>query len=117
MPNIGTCFQIIPEGSNHFWIVISKAKSGQVLAVNLTDSENCQSPCHFEVNEHPTIVKPSCVFYKKANVFSAEKIDSELEKSTTVRKLDDFSPELVKRIIEGARSAEDLTLKFLKFLD
>ena len=33
-----------------------------------------------------------------------------------LRQLDDCSPELVKRIVAGAKQADDLTLKFLDYL-
>jgi hypothetical protein len=119
MPKIGTCFQLIPEGEDHhFWIVISKVVNGRVLVANITDSAKCfDSPCHFEVGEHATILKPSAVYYKKARTFNAKSVDERLAEGQFVRQLPDYPIELVDKIIAGARKADDLTLKLLKYLD
>ena len=114
----GTSFQVIPEGDNHFWIVISPEKDGCVLAVNTTDAAKCpDSPCKINVGDHPSIVKPSAIYYKKAREFSSEKIEKEIAEGKLVRRLADFNPGIVQRIIDGAKVADDLTLKLLKYLD
>jgi hypothetical protein len=74
------------------------------------------SPCHFNVGEHPTITKQSCVFYKKARTFDAINVDAQLADGQYVRQLPDYPLPLVNRIIEGAKMADDLTLKFLDYL-
>jgi hypothetical protein len=119
MPAIGTCFQVIPEGDNHFWIVISKIFDGRVFVVNITKSVKCpDSPCHFAVGEHSTITEPSAVFYRKARTFSATNVDAQLADGQLVRRLEDYPPELVKRIIDGAQTPDcGLTLKFLKYIE
>lgn len=117
MPAIGTCFQLIPEGDNHIWIVISKPLDGRVLCVNITDAERClDSPCQFERDEHCTIEKRSAVIYRKARTFEAVKVDAELAWGKFVRQFPPYSDALVKRIVEGAKQATDLTGKFLKYL-
>src|SRR2546426_1182410 len=114
MPSSGTVFQIIPEGGNHFWIVISEVMNGKVLAVNVTDAKHCQdSPCKIGVGDHPVIEKPSAVHYRKAREFDARLVDDRLAAGTLVRQLADCTPELLNRIIEGARIADDLTMRFL----
>lgn len=121
MPDIGTCFQLLLNDEteeNHFWIVISKPLDGRVLVANLTDEEHCpKSPCCFEADEHPIIKKTSVIYYYKARTFEAAAIDAQLKSHRHIRRLPSFSPELVQRIIEGAKIAEDLTIKLLKYLD
>ena len=76
MPLPGTVFQVKGDG-NHFWVVASKVKNGNVLAVNITDERNFpDSPCKIQAGEHPKIEKPSVAYYKKAREFSATEIDS-----------------------------------------
>src|SRR6266850_2129085 len=111
MPRPGTVFQIIPEGGNHFWIIISKEKDGLVLAVNTTDVRHCpDSACKVQVRDHPAITKPSAIYYRKAREFEASKIDALCAEGDLVRQLDDCSSVLLQRIISGAKKADDLTL-------
>ena len=117
MPHPGLFFQLIPEGGNHFWVVISPVMNGLVLAVNITDFENCpQSPCVFEAGAHAVITKRSVAFYRKAREFEARKIDHLLEAGQYLRRLQDFPPELLERLVAGARKADDLTFRFRKYL-
>jgi len=81
MAQLGTVFQIIPEGGNHFWFVISHEKDGLLLAVNVTDAVNCpDSTCVLNPGDHPAIVKPSAVYYRKARLFESQKIDALMTK-------------------------------------
>ena len=120
MPAIGTCFQLLINDEaeqNHFWVVVSEPIDGQVLIVNLTGREKCpDSPCHFAIGEHPAIIKPSVIYYYKARTHDAAIMDAQLGGGRYFRVLAPFSADLVNRIREGARNAEDLTLKFLKFV-
>jgi hypothetical protein len=117
MPEPGTVFQIVPEGGNHFWVVISAELNGKILAVNITDEGHCpDSPCKVAVGEHPRLVKASVAYYRKAREFEAVKVDEQLQNPTLVRRLENCSPELLRKIVEGARNAEDLTFRFLDYL-
>lgn len=117
MPTPGTVFQVIPEGGNHFWAVISAARNGLVLAVNITDIKHSpDSPCVIEVGEHPAVTKRSAVFYRKAREFEAERIDEFIAGGVQLRQLPDCSAALLARIIQGAKVADDLTFRFLDYL-
>jgi hypothetical protein len=117
MANPGTVFQLIPEGGNHFWVVISKEQDGMVLAVNTTDARKCpDSPCILEVREHPTIIKRTAIIYRKAREFESLKIDREIASGTYVRRLEDCSHVLLQRIINGAKVANDLTFRLRGYL-
>ncbi|HEY1662643.1 MAG TPA: hypothetical protein VGI03_09510 [Verrucomicrobiae bacterium] len=120
MPNKGTCFQLLlnPETEkNHFWIVISEIVDGRVLVANITDSLKCpDSPCHFTVDEHSTITKPSAVHYKRCRAYIAANIDIELSRGVSIRQLPDYPKPLVDRIIAGAKLADPITFKFQKYL-
>jgi hypothetical protein len=48
--------------------------------------------------------------------FDSAKIDKLCAQGSYLRQLDDCSPELVKRIVAGAKQADDLTLKLLDYL-
>jgi len=118
MPSPGTVFQL-HDGSttNHFWIVISREVNGRVLTVNVTDLSHCpDSPCRVNVGDHEAIEKPSVIYYRKAREFFAESLDSELAAGRFIRRLPDCRPEILQRIIEGARIADDLTQRFLIYL-
>ncbi|HEY6170458.1 MAG TPA: hypothetical protein VI454_20665 [Verrucomicrobiae bacterium] len=109
--------QLTIETRNHFWIVISSVKNGQVLAVNITDACHCpESPCKLLVGDHPVITKPSVVFYRKARLFDASAVDEQLKDGSSVRRLDDCSEALLKRIIKGAFESDDITRKLLDHL-
>lgn len=114
MPPPGTAFW--PIGS-HPWVVISRPIKGKVLAVNITDVGNCpDSPCKVNVGDHPCIKKPSAIYYKKAREFDAVKIDQELSSGKNAKKLSPCSPQLLARIVRGAKVADDLTAKLLDYL-
>ena len=117
MPQPGLVFQLTSEGDNHFWVVISPIVKGLVLAVNITDFAHCpDSPCVFEAGSHPIIYKKSSAYYRKAREFDADKIDQLLKDGQHVRRLTDFTPELLSRLVAGAKSSNDLTFRFLKYL-
>lgn len=117
MPRPGTVFQIVPEGDNHFWVVISAPLNGMVLAVNITDIENCpDSPCKIAIGEHECVRKESAVHYRKAREFDEGMVDLQLQNPELVRQLQECSPDLLRKIVEGAKNADDLTLRFLDYL-
>lgn len=117
MPKPGTVFQLKVDDGNHFWVVISEPKGGKVLTVNVTDARNSpDSPCKLKVGDHPIIVKPSVIFYRKSREFVAVMVDEQIAQGKSVKQLPDCSPELLQRIIAGAKSADDLTLRFLDYL-
>jgi hypothetical protein len=117
MAEPGTIFQLIQEGNNHFWVVISAPRNGLVLAVNATDSRKClDSPCHFATGEHPIITKPTAIIYRKAREFDPEKIDNEIADGKRIRGLGKLPLPLLQRIIEGARVSDDLTSRLLTYI-
>jgi len=106
----------VPEGGNHFWVVLSPVKNGRVLAANITDYAHCpDSPCVLETGDHPAITKRSVVYYRKAREFEAARIDLLITGGVQVRKLTDCRPEVLARIIAGAKVADDLTRRFLEY--
>src|ERR1035437_8665807 len=109
MAKPGTVFQLIPEGGNHFWVVISKEKNGMVLAVNTTDSQKCpDSPCFLQIGDHPAITKPTAIIYRKAREFESRKIDEQIASGRYVRQLVDCNATLLQKIISGAKVADNL---------
>jgi hypothetical protein len=116
MPKPGTVFQPLGDGY-HFWVVISKERKGHVLVVNVTDVKHApDSPCILQPGDHPNITKPSAVRYKDAQAFSAMNIDQQIVDGSYIRQLPDCSPQVLQRIIAGAKKADDLTLKLLNYL-
>jgi hypothetical protein len=117
MALIGTVFQVVPEGGNHFWVVISKEKKGMVLAVNSTDAKKCpDSPCKLHIGDHEAITKPSAIIYRFAREFEAAKIEALCDDGAYIRRLPNCSAALLQRIIAGAKQADDLTLRLLDYL-
>ena len=114
MPAPGTVFQLIGE-SHHIWVVASRELNGKVLCVNFTDAAKClDSPCQVSAGEHRSIVKPSAVFYRKAREFTAANIDAQLLQGAVV-KHEDCTAALLKKIVNGAFQADDLTARFLDY--
>lgn len=117
MPTPGTVFQLRLDGGNHFWVVISAPRNGKILAVNVTDARNApDSPCQINCGDHPEITKPSVIFYRKSREFDAAMVDAQIADGRAVRKLADCSPELLQRIIDGAKAADDFTIRLLDYL-
>jgi hypothetical protein len=115
MPKLGTGFQLIGD-EYHYWFVVSEEKNGKVLALNVTDEKHCpDSPCKLNEGDQAEIKKPSVVFYKKAREFPAQELDKQIQSGERIRKLTDCPQETLKRMVDGAFKATDLTLKFLNY--
>ena len=109
MPGPGLVFQMNPPDGNHVWIVISDEVGGCVLTVNVTDIAHYpDSPCVLQIGDHPAITKRSAIAYRRAKARPARRIDECIAEGT-LRRLSNCSPDLLARIIEGARQADDLT--------
>ena len=110
MAKIGTAFQGTWMDT-HLWVVISEPTSGgEVLCVNLTDSKNYpESTCHLAIGDHEFITKPSAIVYKSKGLklWSVTALQNSID-SQMVRQYDDFKPEIIKRIIEGAFASDDM---------
>lgn len=116
MPAIGTAFQVKGTGF-HFWIVISGPLNGKVLVVNLTDEEhNRDWTCRLAISDYCALTKPSVIFYRKAEEWSADKIDSELSSQERLKRLPDCPLNVVARIVAGAKVSEEFKRKLLIYL-
>jgi hypothetical protein len=118
MPLAGTMFRLSEQTINsHCWLVISEPLDGKVLCVNITDGGNCpDSPCHLAIGEHACITKPSAIVYRRAREFDAQKIVAEKARPVALSFLDEASPALLSKVIQGARQADDLTARLLSYL-
>jgi len=112
----GTVFQLVGQ-SFHRWVIVSVEREGRVLALNITDREwTPDSPCLIEQHEHPSLSKPSAIYYKKARTFIADEVRKELALQRSVRLLAPCPPNLLARIISGAFASDEFTASLLKFL-
>jgi hypothetical protein len=112
----GTIFRLLVGGS-HFHVVISNEMNSKVLCVNFTDSSNDpDSPCKLTPGEHECITKESVIPYRRAKEWPAKVVKDELEKGTAIQWVGQCSDDLLAKIIEGARKADDLTARFLEYL-
>jgi hypothetical protein len=118
MPLLGKVFRLTDQSvESHFWIIVSEPLDGKVLAVNVTDGANCpDSPCKLAVGDHPRITIPSAIIYRKAREFQASIIEHESQRPYHLQFFADATPELLEVIIAGARTADDLTAKLLRYL-
>gem|GEM_PF-2673708 len=83
----------------------------------MTDERHCvDSPCKLKIGDHPFITKNTAIYYKKAREFDAALIDKECASGERVRRLDDCTPQVLDRVISGARASDDLTAKLLAYL-
>lgn len=111
----GTVFKLNGDITTHYWIIISEEVDGKYLAVNITDINNYpDSTCLLNAGDHPVIIKPSCIFYKKAKRFPSAGMAETLAKHAIT--FEACSEELLKKIIEGAFISEDLTPSLLCYL-
>lgn len=54
--------------------------------------------------------------YRKAREFREDILSQEIKNPMDLKFFDDASPDLLKRIVEGAKVSDDLTAKFLDYL-
>jgi len=109
MAAVGTAFKVTGAGY-HLWVVISKPNNdGNVVCVNLTDSNNyLDSTCHLQVGDHEFITKSSAVMYKKARLWREADIAKRI-RSGQLTQYPDLRPEIIKQIIDGALCSDDLS--------
>ncbi len=91
---------------NHLWVVLSVATgNGGIAVANLTThgrSRRCGSDCVIvRLGEHAYVVRDSCVYYEKWAMAPEQPLD-EAKKRRTLEQREPFSPELLRRVQEGA---------------
>jgi hypothetical protein len=129
MVKIGTAFQLAGTG-NHLRVISEPNEKGEVVCVSITDSSHYpDSTCHLEPGDHEFITKRSAVLYKSMgmHLWPAAVIERHLQSQLprrrfvsgsaaaiegilqgTLRQYEDFSPEILKRIIDGALLSDDI---------
>lgn len=106
-----------PDDCFHLWIVVGKERMGRVLAINITDEKwSPDSPCKIRVGDHPQITKKCVAFYRKAREFGAASVAKNLASQIALTKYANASEELLRKIEDGASSADDFTNRFLSYL-
>jgi len=115
MPSVGTAFQARGD-DNHIWVVISEPKNGKILVVNFTDEKhNSDKSCCANNSNYCELTKPSVIFYKMAREYTALAVDVQLQTQEHVRRLADCPPELLLKIIEGAKISDEFKPRFLDY--
>ncbi len=115
---------LIPSGpSNHLHIICCdpvfypRTASECVLVVNVSSIKqgiDYDRTCELRVGDHPFIVKPSYIYYRKADVFGSDNISRCVADGTfTVHQ--DCSSSTFERILAGFEVSEEVRPKVLKF--
>jgi hypothetical protein len=94
----------------HPYVVISEEIDGKVLTVNFTDIANYpSSTCIVDAAEYaPPLTKRSAVYYRNPYLWEVSRLEENLQKGDVLRQCPDVSPQLLKRIIDGARRTPDI---------
>jgi hypothetical protein len=115
MTHIGATFDLRGEG-NHLRIIISKPKAGSVLVCNLTDTiHDPDCLCHFETGEHIRIIKPSIIEMRKLIALPVDQFPNALGNNDIVFR-EDFSAELVQKIVNAILQTKSVPEKFKSYL-
>lgn len=95
----------------HPYVVIAVA-DGLALTVNWTDFEHYEeSTCQLVPGDHPQVTKPSVMVYPRFKELPVAVLGVQLakEEPCELQRLSDLRPEILQRIIDGARTSMDLT--------
>jgi len=107
-----------PGIDGHLWVVISDPQldPDSVLMVSLTSYEPYKDQtCELSANDHPFVSHRTLICYNPAKVASDEDLEK-LVSSGLMRKHDPFSPELLKRVRQGAWDTDDIQLEHRQIL-
>jgi len=104
---------------DHAKVVISdpSLNPNQVVWVNFTGAEGeyRDHSCILEIGDHPWIMKRTCISYKDAMFVKEADIDSLVAKGK-IRKLDEVSDAVLRKIHEGAEITDELPGKYQRVL-
>jgi hypothetical protein len=115
MTHIGAAFDLCGVG-NHLRIIISKPKAGCVLVCNLTDTiHDPDCLCQFEAGEHERITKPSVIEMRKLAALPVDQFQNALDNNSIVFR-EDFSTELVQKIVSAILQTKSVPEKFKSYL-
>jgi hypothetical protein len=108
--------------SEHLWIVISDpAKdNGRVLLVNFSSVKPgvpFDPACVLEVGDHPYITQETFVYYRSAQVQSNKDLERQVSSGKIRFPYDPVSPEILKRIREGATKSKFINRGHRKLLE
>lgn len=117
---------LIPSGpARHLYIICNDPvfypEKGKecILAVNITSIQPNvyhDDTCILNHGEHNFIHHPSFVFYKKADIFGAERIVQNLADGT-ISIHDDFNDAVFEKILTGFQQSNDVKWKIRSFYD
>jgi hypothetical protein len=118
--NAGDSFLIRQDGASydsHLWFIISDPGCDHfILIANFTSwREDKDLSCVVEPHEHPYLSKTSCVNYAKSKIVPTIKIEQLIESSHIIPNAP-LSPELLKRIREGAGNSPEMHLGNWQYL-
>lgn len=103
----------------HPWVVLSPPKNGavSVLVVNWTTFRNTcvDDVCFLDVGDHKLIEHRSTIAYSRAKIWDSAKIAFAIEQSA-LNVLDPVSPNLLARIIAGAKISRELSAEYKAYL-
>lgn len=110
----GIVFKVpLPEA--HPSIILCEPLDGKLLVLNISDAAKHESTCYLDAGDHVAITKRSAVLYWKTKAVNAITLDQ--LKAQRVMVYDEVLEEdVLQRIFRGARSADDFTPKYLKYL-
>jgi hypothetical protein len=99
----------------HPSIILCEPLDGKILVLNVSDATKHESTCYLDAGDHPAITKKSAVLYWRSRVVNAIAIE-ELKAQRETVFAEVLKEELLQRIFEGARNADDFAPKYLKYL-
>jgi hypothetical protein len=107
----------------HPWIIISRPSDNpkKIAIVNITSWKDRafvlnDSSCIINPGEYPTIKHKSCVFYRKGNCTTLDKLEEGFRNST-IKQGENCSKELLMKILDGAAKSPFLPLEIRQILE
>jgi hypothetical protein len=97
----------------HPWVCLSnpRANSESVLIVNLTSwRDDKEQTCIVERGEHICITRRSCVYYEGWTITTLKALLAAKDGGVLKLERDRLSPALLRRILDGAASSDNLGL-------
>jgi hypothetical protein len=114
----GDVFRFPGIADKHVWMIISDPArgAGRVLIVNFTSrAPHIDNACPVSPGDHPFISCETLINYARARMVSDAALEA-LFASKKLELLDPLTPELLKKIREGAMESITLALEFADLL-
>ena len=103
---------------SHLWVVVSDPDRDpeRVVMVSMTTYEDYKEDAYLlDAGDHPRVSRKTCIAYNEARMTTLEHLNALSAKGRLVVR-DPVSPEVLKRIRDGASRSRNIKYKFIEIL-